>query len=256
MKLSIIIVSWNTEELLRKCLYSIYENNKEISFEVFVVDNNPKDKTVEMVKKEFPSVNLIVNTKNLGFAKANNQAISKSRGEFVMLLNPDTEIIDNSLIEMVNFLEKREDIGVLGPKLLNSDKSWQPSTRRFPTPLNQLVILFKLHHIFPRLKIYRKYLMRDFDGKSEREVDQIMGAAFLIRREVIKKIGALDERYFIWFEEVDYCKMVKEAGWKVYYNPEFKIIHHGGESFIQLGTLKKQYRYFSSMIKYFLKHVW
>ncbi|NQU83245.1 MAG: glycosyltransferase family 2 protein [Parcubacteria group bacterium] len=256
MDLSIIIVSWNTRELLKKCLTSIYSETKDISFEVFVVDNNSSDETVGMVKKEFSQVKLIANKNNLGFAKANNQAIKESRGEFVILLNPDTELISNSLAQMLEFMRQDQRVGVLGPKLLNPNKTWQPSTRRFPNFLNQFVILLKLPHIFPNLKVYKNYLMKDFDGQSEREVDQVMGAAFMIRREVIEKVGMLDERYFIWFEEVDYCKMAKDAGWKVYYIPFVEVVHYGGESFVQLKTLKKQLMYLNSMIKYFWKHVW
>lgn len=256
IELSIIIVSWNTKDLLKKCLESIYRETKDIVFEIFVVDNASSDGTIEMLKENFKNIRLIANKKNLGFARANNQAIKETASDFVILLNPDTELFDNSLKKMIDFMKARPNIGVLGPKLLNSDKTRQPSTRRFPNFLNQLIILFKLHHLFPNLKSYKKYLMRDFDGQREMGVNQVMGAAFMIRRKLIEQVGMLDEDYFIWFEEVDYCRRAKKADWEVYYNPDARIIHYGGESFAQLGAIKKQWMYFTSMIKYFKNNGW
>lgn len=249
---SIIIVSWNVKELLQKCLKSIFDASEDFDFEVFVVDNASADGSVEMAREKFPQVILIANKKNLGFAKANNLAIKQSIGDYVLLLNPDTELMDNSIKKIVEFLCDNPEIGILGPKLLNPDKTWQPSTRRFPNIWNQLAIILKLPRIFPR--ILDKYLMRDFNGRTAREVDQVMGAAFLIRREVINKIGFLDERYFIWFEEVDYCKMAKKENFKIYYWPGAEIIHYGGESFAKLPTFNKQIKYIKSAIKYFIKN--
>lgn len=252
MKASIVIVSWNVKEFLQKCLESIYRESKDFDFEIFVVDNDSRDGSAEMVSAKFPEIKLIANKENFGFAKANNIAIRKSSGDFVLLLNPDTELVNNPIKKMIDFLKQNPEIGILGPKLLNADKTWQPSVRRSPNIWNQLAIIFKFPHLFP--KILNNYLMRDFDGQTARETDQVMGAAFMIRREVINKIGLLDECYFIWFEEVDYCRAAKKAGFKVYYWPGAEIIHHGGESFAKLSTFNKQIKYLKSVVKYFLKN--
>ncbi len=254
MRLSIIIVNWNVRELLRACLASIEKHLAGFSYEIFVVDNASTDGSADMVAKNFPSVRLIANTKNAGFAKANNQGIALAKGEYILLLNPDTECVDDSLKRMTEFLDTRPDIGILGPKLLNADRTLQPSVRRFPTPLSQALILLKLHHFFPNLPPLKKYFAKDFDYEKAKEADQVMGAAFLIRRAMIEKIGPLDEKYHIWFEEVDFCKRAKNAGWKVFYDPRFSIVHRGGASFAQRLSTDKQKIFNASMRRYIKKY--
>lgn len=254
MDLSIIIVNWNVKDLLKKCLESIYRETKGASFEIFVVDNASTDGSVEMVKQNFSQVKLTVNNKNLGFATANNQAIKISRGKYVLLLNPDTELIEDAFSIMIRRMDKHEEIGVLGPELLNSDRSLQPSVRRFPTLLSQSLILLKMHRLLPNLKTFRKYFARDFDYSREQNVDQVMGACFMIRREALEKVGGLDENFYIWFEEVDYCKRIKDAGFSVVYTPKTKLIHLGGESFVKQLSLDKQKMFNKSSRYYFRKH--
>jgi len=254
LDISIIIVNWNVRDLLEKCLTSIFKQTQGISFEVFVIDNDSTDKSVEMVKEKFPQVKLIANRENRGFAAANNQGIKKARGEFVLLLNPDTEILDNALAKMVNFMRENKNVGVAGCKLLNSDKTLQPSVRRFPTLFSQVLILFKIHHFLPNLKTFRQYFAKDFDYSKTQEADQVMGAFFMIREEIFDQIGYLDENYFIWFEEVDFCKRVKNAGWKVIYTPGAKVVHHCSQSFKQVLSLKKQRIFNKSLSYYFKKH--
>lgn len=254
MDLSIIIVNWRVRELVRRLLASILTHTSDITFEVFLIDNDSGDGTPEIIHAEFPQVQVIANTQNLGFAKACNQGISQSRGEFVLLLNPDTELFDNALAKLVTWMRSRREVGILGGKLLYPDRRLQPGVRRFPTFASQALIILKLHHLFPKLAPLRSYFARDFDYDREQEVDQVMGALFCIQREVIEKIGLLDEAFFIWFEEVDYCKRAKAAGFKVVYTPAVSVIHHGGQSFAQVFSLKKQQMFNRSLQTYMHKH--
>jgi GT2 family glycosyltransferase len=254
MDLSIVIVNWKVKDLLEKCIQSIFEQTKDISFEVFVVDNNSGDGSVEMVREKFPQVDLTASQENLGFAKGNNPAIKKAHGRYILLLNPDTEILDNALEKMVKFMDSNSGCGIAGCKLLNPDLSLQPSVRTFPTLTSQVFILLKIHHLFPHSKAMYKYLVQNFDYEKTQEVDQVMGAFMMIRREVINKIGMLDEKFWIWFEEVDFCKRAKEAGFKILYTPEAKIIHHFGQSFKQAMGVKKQKDFNRSLSCYFKKH--
>lgn len=254
MDLSIIIVNWKVKDLLEKCLRSIFEQTKNISFEIFVVDNNSGDGSVEMIQAKFPQVNLTASAENLGFAKGNNLAIKKARGRYVLLLNPDTEILDNALEKMVRFMDAHPECGIAGCKLLNPDLSLQPSVRAFPSFASQIFILLKIHHLFPHSKAMYKYLVQDFDYEKTQEVDQVMGAFMMIRREAIEKIGLLDEKFWIWFEEVDFCKRAEAAGFKILYTPEAKIIHLYGQSFKQAMGVKKQKNFNRSLSYYFKKH--
>lgn len=257
--LSIIIVNWKVANLVSELLHSIAKETKGITYEIFVVDNDSGDGIEDVVKgccDAYPDadVKFIQNEENLGFAKANNIAISQASGRYVVLLNPDTRLRDNALRRMVEWMDTKGDIGVAGPKLLNADGSVQPSVRRFPTMIDQAMILLKLHHLWRRMKPLRKYFADDFDYDKETDVDQVMGAAFFVRKEVFEKIGLLDEQFFIWFEEVDFCKRAKEAGYRVVYTPVAEVVHHGGTSFAKAMTVDKQ-RYFNdSMEKYFRKH--
>jgi GT2 family glycosyltransferase len=268
MDLSIIMVPWNVRDLVRENLKSIYQNTSNIEFEVFAVDNDSRDGTAEMIRNEFPQVhpvksghsagaeqfngvNLIANNYNAGFARANNQAIKEAKGRYVLLLNPDMRVLPGTLEKMVKWMDIYKEAGVAGCHLVNQGGKTVPHIRRFPKLLDQLAVVFKLPHLFPSL--LDKYLMRDFDYSKEAEVDSIRGSFFMIRREVIEKIGALDERYFVWFEEVDYCRQVKNAGWKIMYTPDVECVDYVGKSFSQVkrGITQKYFR--DSMLKYFKK---
>jgi GT2 family glycosyltransferase len=252
--LSIVIVSWNVESLLKKCLQSIYENQGDLSLEVFVVDNNSSDQTVAMIQSKFPEVKLIKNKKNEGFARANNQAIKQARGEYVLLLNPDTEIVDKALDKSLRFMKDSPRCGIMGPKMLFADKSVQPSVRNLPTVWPIFLMLLKVPKILPHLKSIDKYLSVGFDYSRLQEVKQVMGAYMFMSKQALDEVGLLDERFFIWFEEVDLCKRMLDNGKIIMYNPEVVIIHHGGESFSQQGVVKKQLAFFKSAYKYFIKH--
>jgi hypothetical protein len=251
MDLSIIIVSWNVKDILRENLRSVFASSQNISFEVFVVDNDSSDNTVEMVRQEFPQVKLIANFENYGFAKANNQAIKKSQGKYVLLYNPDMKCFQDTFEKMVKWMDEHKDVGVGGCRLIKEDGSDFQHVRRYPKLSDQLAIILKLPHIFPN--ILNKYLRADFDYNKGAEVDSIRGSFFMIRREVIDKIGGLDERYFIWFEEVDYCREVKEAGFKVMYTPIVQCIDLKGKSFAQVPRGRAQEYFRDSMLKYFEK---
>lgn len=254
MDLSIVIVNWKVKDLLRRCLASVYAQTQGINFEVCVVDNDSKDGSVEMVLREFPQATLIANNRNVGFAAGNNPAIARASGDFVVLLNPDTEIADNALAKMVDFMRRTPQAGICGPRLRNTDGSIQRSVRHFPTCTSQLLICLKLHHAVPHAKTLKTYFAEDMDYSKAQPVDQVMGAAFMIRRSVLDAIGLLDERFFIWFEEVDFCKRAVDAGFQVWYTPDASIIHHGGESFGQVFGPAKQRMFNDSMRKYFAKH--
>ncbi len=256
MDLSIIIVTWNVKGLLAGCLDSIYRHlpPQGITFEVWVVDNASVDNTVEMVRRDYPQVKLIANRDNLGFARANNQAIRRAAGRYIFLLNPDTKLIDGSLARLIKFADRQAEPCLVGPKLLYPDGSLQPSVRRFPRLLDQALILLKLHNFFPRCRPLRRYYMADFDYRTIAEVDQLMGAAILIPQKIFRRLGLLDERFWLLFEEVDFCQRVRAAGYKIYFNPQAAIIHYKGQSFKRRGTLLKQMNFNHNLFLYFKKH--
>lgn len=255
MDLSIIIVSWNVKDKLRENLKALWRGQGKLAFEVFVVDNDSRDGSAGMVAREFPRVKLIANRENLGFAKANNQGIKSSHGRYVLLLNPDMRVGEGALEAMVEWMDKHEDAGLAGCHLIGEQGETVPHVRRFPGVTDQLAIVLKLPHVFPGILNHylNHYLNNDFDYSREAEVDSIRGSFFMIRREVIEKLGGLDERYFVWFEEVDYCRQVKNAGWKVMYTPAAECVDYVGKSFSQLPRGRTQVYFRDSMLKYFAK---
>lgn len=250
MDLSIIIVSWNVKEKLKDNLRALFES-RHVSFEVFVVDNNSHDGSAEMVRKEYPRVKLIANQENLGFARANNQAIKEASGRYVLLLNPDMRVFDDTLSNMVSGLNWHELAWVAGCKLVDENTRIVKHVRRFPSFLDQLFIVLKIPHLCPW--VLNKYLRNDFDYTKSASVDSIRGGFFMIRAETVKKVGLLDERFFLWFEEVDYCRRVKSAGGEVWYYSAAECIDLVGQSFKQLNLVVKQRYFRDSMLKYFKK---
>lgn len=254
MDLSIIVVSWNTKQLLDDCLASIYRETKNIELEIFVVDNASQDKSAEMVQEKYPQAKLIPNKGNRGFAAANNQALRQTKGSYVLILNPDTVIKNNAINKALAVLSERPEVGILGPKTYNKDGTVQRTVRRDPTLSASLFIAAKLQRIFPAAHALQNYYHHDFDYSREAYVEQVQGSFMLARRAVLDKIGIFDEKFFIWFEEVDLCLRARCAGWKILYSPKAEIIHYGGESFAQVGTIKKQIMFFRSMFRLFKKH--
>ncbi len=234
IELSVIIVSWNTKDLLRRCLVALKQEIADIDAEVFVVDNNSADGSANMVTKEHPWAKLITNDANLGFAKANNQAMKVAQGSYILLLNPDTEVQPGSVHTLLKFLPERRQAAIVAPQLLNSDGSIQRSCRAFPTFLNMLYELIGLSKFFPNVETFRAYKMLDWNHDDERQVDQPEGACLLLRRKVIEEVGTLDEGFFMLFEEVDWCYRIKKAGWQIWFTPKAKVIHHYGQSIKQV----------------------
>ncbi|MBU1026165.1 MAG: glycosyltransferase family 2 protein [Candidatus Margulisbacteria bacterium] len=240
--LSIVIVSWNVSDLLKECLASIYANQESLNLEVFVVDNNSQDNTCSMVKKEFPQVQLIENKENLGFTRANNQAIRKASSKYIFVLNPDTIVQPQALSNIVKFMEEHPDCGALGPKLLNPDGTLQLSCRSFPTLKTQLYTTLFLDNLFPKSKLFGKHLMSYWPHNEIKEIDQPMGAAILLRKETLDQVGLFDENIFVFYDEVDLCYRIKKAGFKIMFTPAAQITHYGGQSFKQWKGLKSSLR--------------
>jgi GT2 family glycosyltransferase len=250
MDLSIIIVTWNVSDCLKQCLDSIFRNQEDLALEVILIDNNSSDNTIDLVKRDFPQVKLIANSKNLGFAKACNQGLAIAQGKFLLLLNPDTKIIGDCLKKVIEFMDKNSQVGIAGCQILNPDNTLQPSVRNFPNFLVHIGMMFKLHHFIP----FTHYFAREFDYHQTSDVEQIMGAFMMIKRSAFNQLGYMDEKYFLWFEEVDYCYQAKEKGIKVVYTPVGKIIHYGAQSFGQRGSVKKQYYFCLSRLRYLYKN--
>ena len=251
MDISVIIISYNVRDLLKKNLENLFQTTSNLDFEVFVVDNNSDDGSVEMVRKDFPQVNVIANDQNLGFATANNQAIKQSSGKYVLLLNPDMQVFEDTLAKMVGWMDDHPEAGVAGCKLVDQKDGIIPHIRRFPSFRDQLAVVLKLPHIFP--SVLNSYIPQDIDYDREQEVDSIRGSFFMTRREVLEELGGLDERYFIWFEEVDFCRHVKEEGWKIMYTPAARCRDLVGKSFAQVPKGRTQKYFRDSMLKYFRK---
>ncbi len=192
--------------------------------------------------------------KNLGFAGGCNLAIKKAKGDFVLLVNPDIVFENDAINQIEQKMKENPEVGIGGASLKNLDGSQQDCVWSFPAPLNQLIVLLKLHHIFPNLPPIRKWLMKDFDYSKSEDVDQVMGAFFCIRQDVIDDIGLMDDGFFIWYEEVDYCRRAKNAGWKVGFFSDVSLSHKKGSSFESVATIEKQKVLRRSIRRYMFKH--
>jgi len=230
VKLSIVIVNWNTRDLLLGALTSIYGAPPAFPFEVIVADNASSDGSANAVRRDFPQAVVIANTDNSGYARGNNQGIAASAGEFVLLLNPDVVLPPGGLGQAVAVLTARPDAGALGVRLVNPDGTVQPSVRGFPAPLSVLWEALGLSRVFPRSRLFGAYRMTWFGYDHEAEVDQPMGTFLLMRRAALDAIGLLDERFPIFFNEVDWCYRARRGGWKILFTPAVEVVHYGGGS--------------------------
>lgn len=228
--LSIIVVSWNAKALLRDCLRSIYRTTKRFTFEIIVVDNNSSDGSQKMVKTEFTKVKLIPIETNLGFAKANNIGIKAASGRYLCLVNSDVKLLQDCIDLMISYMNRNPQIGMLGPKVFNIDMTLQPNFRNFPSLLKCFCRALALDKIFPESKLFDGTMMNFFHGNIIRTVDVLTGVFWLLRREALAKVGLLDERFFIYAEDIDWCKRFNMAGWDIVYYPDAKVIHYGGGS--------------------------
>jgi GT2 family glycosyltransferase len=253
-QLSIIIVNYNVENLLKKCLESIFKYEKDLEFEVIVVDNNSKDHSQEMLKSDFPQVKLIENKRNLGFSKACNQGIKESRGRYILLLNPDTELTPGGFKEMIEFMDSKPDVGICGPKMMDQQGNLQFSCRSFPSYLTAISSSQSiLHKIFPENFLSQKYLLKDQNHSQIMEVDWVSGSSLLAKREMLEKIGLLDERFYMYVEDVDLCYRAKKSGFSVFYFPQVLVIHHIGRS-TGKKKITMQVEHHRSMYYFYRKH--
>jgi hypothetical protein len=258
--LSLIIVNWNTRDLLRACLRSLRETCADVPHEVIIVDNASSDGSAAMVAEEFPDVRLVANVENVGYAKGNNQGLEMAKGELLWLLNPDTEVLPDTSQTLLRFMDAHPDCGALGCKLLNPpthpptrSPTHQHSCRTFPTPDVILIETLGLSRWFPQHRWFGKYRMTWWDYDDVREVDQPMASSLLLRREVVEQVGGMDEAFPIFFNDVDLCYRIKQAGWKIYFTPDAQVIHYGGAStrLVRPQMIRESHR---SLIKFYEKH--
>jgi len=254
MALSIIIVNYNTEKLLKGCLESVYANANGTSLDIWVVDNNSRDNSVSMVKSQFPGVQVLENPSNVGFSKANNMVISRRRSEYILLLNPDTVVMGDAIERMVTFMNGHPEVGIAGCKVLNRDGTLQLACRRsIPTPKAAFFRLTGLSLLFPKSKTMAQYNMTYKSPDQTHEVDAVSGAFLMIRRKVVEDIGLLDEQFFMYGEELDWCLRAKRAGWTVMYHPDAQIIHYKGES-TKYNSRKATIEFYRAMYLFHKKH--
>jgi len=260
MDLSIIIVNWNVKELILRLISSIFKYSSGLKYEIIVIDNDSKDGSIDALKETFREaldkgqLKIIANNYNAGFAKANNQGWQKASGHYLLFMNPDMELMENSFEKMLNFMDSNSAYSAATCRLLYADKSLQPNIKSFPRLTDQLLVILKLHHFLKFLPSLKRYLMKGFDYLEEIPVDQIMGAFVFIRREAFENVGTWDESYWLWWEDVELCKRLNDAGSKIAFTPITQIIHYEGKSFVQTFGLKKQKRFNRGMLNYFKKH--
>jgi len=253
MKLSIIIVSWNVREDVLDCLRSIGRNPATDPFEVILVDNASSDGTVEEVRATYADVTVVANTENRGFAGANNQALDVAKGEYLLLLNPDTLVHPGALDLLLRFMDSHPDVGACGPRLLNSDGTTQLSVRHFPTIRAALYRHSALRYTRLFRSEYERSLMKDFGHDVQTDVDVVKGAALMVRLSVLERVGCLDEVFFMYYEEADLCLRIQKAGCRVVFLPEAQITHTGCRSSDKAGIERRIMR-LKSLVTFMGKH--
>ncbi len=253
MDLSVITVNKNDKTILKQ-LASVKPGAAGLTFEQIVVDNGSADGSLAEIRAQFPEVKVVELGKNTGFGFANNRGVEVSRGEFLLILNPDMLVEAGSLKKILDWMRAKPEVGIASCKLLDEQGKFNEGTkpRRLPRLFDQLAILLKLPHLFP--KVIGHYLYKDFDPGKEQEVDSVRGSFMLMRREIFIKLGWIfDPRYFIWFEDVDTCQEVKKMGLKVVYTPLITCVDYVGQTFKKDSGLQKQKWFTESMVKYFKK---
>ncbi len=254
MKISIVIISYNVKEFLHQCILSLKKSCHNIEHEIIVVDNNSIDGSDKIIADRFPEIKLIKNYENKGFSKACNQGLEVSTGEYMLLLNPDTMLQEDTIPKMIDFFDNTPDAGAAGCKILNADGTLQLSCRRsFPTPSVAIPKTIGLSKLFPKSKLFSKYNLTYEDPDKQIEVDALSGAFMMFRKKVYDEIGGLDEDYFMYGEDLDYCYRIKQAGWKIYYTPTTKLIHYKGES-AKLATFDNFVVFYKAMDIFVQKH--
>ncbi|NWF56550.1 MAG: glycosyltransferase family 2 protein [Syntrophaceae bacterium] len=249
-----LLVTYNHRDFVQTCLRSILPAAADNSREIIVVDNHSSDGTGALIRRLFPRVQLIENRKNLGFARAANQAFRESSGEFLLLLNPDILVLPGTIEEMIAYIRQNEKIGVLLPKLVNPDGSLQFSCRTFCHPFTLFLRRAPLGWFFSDHPSVRRHLMMDWDHRQPREVDWGLGACMLIRRKAVNRDWLLDERYFLYFEDIDLCFSLKRAGMDIVYYPEAVLVHHHLRQSASGLFSRPKWEHLKSMVKFYWKH--
>jgi hypothetical protein len=265
LDLEIDNISRNAVDLLRDCLNSIYDapdvhsdadgilHLGSYTAKVHVVDNASTDGSAQMVWERFPKVNLIASSENLGFTRGNNLALRHCQARYVLLLNPDTRVVGDALIKMLDYMEHHSDVAVLGPQLRHEDGSLQSSRRRFPTFMTALMESTLLQQWFPKNRWVQRYYLQDVSADQVQDVDWVTGACMLVRRDVLRAVGLLDEAFFMYSEELDWCRRIVDAGWRVVYFPKATVVHYGGRSSDQV-VAERHIHFQRSKVLYFRKH--
>jgi GT2 family glycosyltransferase len=236
--ISLIIISFNTRDVLRESLQSVEREKGELRLEIFVVDNNSRDGSVEMVEVEFPLVRVLRSEVNLGFGAANNIALAIAHGRYIVLLNSDAFLCPDALRLSVLHMDDQPDVGLAGGRLVGRDFSWQPSARMFPTILSDFLVLTGLAAKFPKSRFFGRFDRTWANPLQPAEVDWVPGAYSILRAEALRKVGFFDPDFFLYSEEVDLCRRIQKAGYKILYWPDVVVIHIGGESSRQIKTLE------------------
>lgn len=258
--LTIALVTWNSEDEIAECLNTLFHATAIVpglKLETVIIDNNSADKTVTVIENFLrvtdQNIVFIKNEDNLGFTKACNQAIHASTGDYIFILNPDTEIIGTAISSMMKYLDENEHVGVVAPQLLSFHSKIQYSCRTFPTYWDMFSEMLLLATIFPKSEFFSRWKMRYFDHNSLREVDQPMGAALLLKRKVLEAVGGLDERFIMFYNDVDFCKRISDAGFKIVFLPDAKVKHIEGISVYKdrSGMIKIWNK---DCLRYFKKH--
>ncbi|MCL4466642.1 MAG: glycosyltransferase family 2 protein [Chloroflexi bacterium] len=256
LDLSVIIVTYNVRDLLRHCLVTLLASEGDFTYEVAVVDNRSTDGSVAMVESEFPGVRVIASQVNGGFAYGNNLGLAHAGGRFVLLLNPDTELPADALSRMLAYLDARPWAGAAGPKLVRADGTLDLACRRsFPSPEVSFYRMLGLSKAFPHSRRFARYNLTYLDPDQPAEVDSVVGAFMLIRRDCLATVGLLDETFFMYGEDLDLAYRLKQAGWRVLYNPDVVVLHHKGESSRQ-ARFRTTYEFYRAMYVFYRKHYW
>ena len=250
---SVVIVNWNTVDLLKACLNSVFSQARGIDFEVIVIDNASTDGSVEMVRQDFSQAILIVNSENLGFAAANNQGMAIARGRYVLLLNSDTVVLNSAIQKTMAYADRHPNAAVVGCRILNPDGSLQNSCFMFPSLLNWVLFSTYLYRLFPNSHFFGREQMTWWKRDDAREVDVVTGCYMLVRKRAIEEVGMMDDGFFMYAEETDWCYRFRSKGWNNRFTPDAEIIHVGGASAPKLSSRRAEVTN-ASFIRYMNKH--
>ena len=254
--LSICIVNYQAGDYLRNCLRSLIASPPQGDYEIIVVDNGSTDGSLKMLQDEFPGVTVIENLANLGFTAPMNQALRSAQGQFLLLLNPDTLVHPQAIDRLIDFMQEHPQVGICGPKVLNTDGSLQAPCRRGESqPWAVITYFLGLHRLFPDSRLFGGYLMNYMDEDATHEVAGVAGSCMIIRRQVVEQIGYLDERFFAYQEDADYCFQARRVGWQVYYVPAARVTHFGGEGGSRVQPYRSIYAWHRSYWLYYRKNL-